>query len=919
MEALETEKQVRKIIRLRRDQGEAYSDIRGTNLLVFKENTGYNITEGKFTEIVNDEETLEEESRVYRIQAERMTCAEPDVRMPNAKIHEDRDDSAWTAYVDTLRDKKQFKPEAIANIKETALSILKRLDNNTSGNAVKGLVFGSVQSGKTANMAALMAMAADEGFNVFIVLSGMIDNLRQQTMERLINDLSGPSVIWQSFVPSKDLHKIHPQIFTQDRVKYLTVCLKHTTNIRKLLKNLTEEPLKCPRMKILVIDDEADQASVGTHKVREEKRKGINALIVNLVSERDHRGAEIKDHYGAMNYVSYTATPYANLLNEASIESLYPGNFISALIPSKEYFGPQQIFGTRTYKVDVDYPGLPIVNVSSSIDEIKILLENGETEEMPEELLECLCWFICSVSALRLRGYKKPISMLVNTSGHQGPHQHIGKFLADFIDNNRNPIIDRCKSVYDKQKKLLTKDILKERYPDYSGSFEKMYDYPNFDELLPGIRYLLSKKCEHIAWEDNSPTYSYGIHICIEDSSRNVCIESEVRVNPRLIYPSEKDPMPDPAPVFIAIGGNTLSRGLTIQGLVSTCFLRPVKQADTLMQMGRWFGYRPQYELFPRIWMSETSKRDFEFLAELDAEIMDEIEKSKKNNISPRECGICLLAVPGVNILRQLTNRSKQQSKIPARVDYTGRYKEFCRFENDEEKLRANLTIARKFLSTLATTTGVPEEYNIEWNAYRWRNVSFHTIYEGFLKDFTEGIDKYEDINLFKDWVLRTNKKTLGDWRVLLVGSESENKFTVNEKIKIGKVTRSKEKPSDISDDTVLSIKTLRDPADLNKAIFPEEYPENWRNEIRSKKNLTKDKRSDMLRELGLEKTPLMIIYCIDKNSQPRTGSENVALNAKEDVVAFLVDIPDVKFEGVNETMVKIDLKYMKEDEEDVS
>ena len=915
MEALETEKMARKIIKSRRDQGEGWGKIRLTNMMIFKELTGHNITEGRWVEIVNDEETLEEESKRYCIITERKTCAEPNIRMPNARIHDDREDSAWMAYADTLRDEKHFKPEAIANIKEAAFSILRRLDNNTKGNVVKGLVFGSVQSGKTANMAALMAMAADEGFNVFIVLSGMIDNLRQQTMERLVNDLSGQSVVWHPFVPGSKLHT-DPQMFIHKRVKYLTVCLKHPKNLKKLLKNLNEVPLKYSQMKILIIDDEADQASIGTHDIKESDRKGINSLIVNMVNERDGKGAKIAGHYGAMNYVSYTATPYANLLNEASRESLYPGNFILALTPSKEYFGPQQIFGTRTYKTDVEYPGLQIVNTSKDIDKKIRLLEKGETKEMPEELFDCLCWFICSVSALRLRNYDKPISMLVNTSGSQDSHANVGKFLADFIEGNRSQIIERCRPVYEKQKNQLTKSDLRERYPDYSGSFEKIYDYPEFDEILPGIKYLLDRKCEHIAWEDNSPVYYHWIHICIEDSSKNTCVDSETPVNPRLIYPSDKDSMPDPAPAFLAVGGNTLSRGLTIQGLVSTCFLRPIQQADTLMQMGRWFGYRPKYELFPRIWMSEGSKKDFEFLAELDVEISEEIESCKRNGVGPRDCGIRLLAVPGANILRRLTSNSKQQSKIQAQIDYADRYKEFCKFENDEAKLYKNMEITKNFLSELETITGCPAEYDEEWNVYRWKNVSFHTIYEKFLKDFTEGIDNHREIELFKDWVLNTNKKTLDDWRVLLVGSRSENEFVVNKKIKIGKTERSKEKLDNDPDNSLISIKTLRDRADLNKMVFPNELPVHWLERIKSGEKLKKDERQEMLRDVGLEKTPLMVIYCIDKNSRPHGKTENVPLNAKEDVIAFLVDIPDVRLDGVNETMVKIDLGGISDDED---
>lgn len=93
--------------------------------------------------------------------------------------------------------------------------------------------------------------------------------------------------------------------------------------------------------------------------------------------------------------------------------------------------------------------------------------------------------------------------------------------------------------------------------------------------------------------------------------------------------------MPCPAPAFIVIGGATLSRGLTIEGLISTFFLRSVGQADTLMQMGRWFGYRKKYELLPRLWITDKTRQQFAFLATLDQELRDEIQYMDLTGRSP--------------------------------------------------------------------------------------------------------------------------------------------------------------------------------------------------------------------------------------------------------------------------------------------
>jgi hypothetical protein len=123
-----------------------------------------------------------------------------------------------------------------------------------------------------------------------------------------------------------------------------------------------------------------------------------------------------------MNYIGYTATPYANVLNESGKNSLYPRNFITSLKVSKEYFGPQQIFGIE----GGDYDGLNIVRVIDSGDLLELHdLHDGETDLIPESLEDAICWFFCCVSTMRLWGYKKPISMLVHTSQKTAHHKTV--------------------------------------------------------------------------------------------------------------------------------------------------------------------------------------------------------------------------------------------------------------------------------------------------------------------------------------------------------------------------------------------------------------------------------------------------------------------------------------------------------------
>ena len=181
--------------------------------------------------------------------------------------------SAWQLYRKKLLS-DGFKKETVEQMERTTYRILKKLSIDTTQiDPVKGLVIGNVQSGKTANMAALMAMAADCGWNMFIILSGTIENLRQQTQNRLWNDLNCPGNLnWiglEHLSKKPALGKRAQDLYFEDSSKqrYFTVCLKNPGRLRGLIQWLQSDTNKQKQMKILVIDDEADQAGINTADV----------------------------------------------------------------------------------------------------------------------------------------------------------------------------------------------------------------------------------------------------------------------------------------------------------------------------------------------------------------------------------------------------------------------------------------------------------------------------------------------------------------------------------------------------------------------------------------------------------------------------------------------------------------------------
>ena len=285
--------------------------------------------------------------------------------------------SSWKIYENKLKAQK-WTDESINTIKESSKEVLSYLnDDRESYGTTKGLVLGNVQSGKTANMAGVISMAADQGYNFFIVLTGTIENLRKQTSDRLFNDLNGSGNLnWQTIEnPSLRASNAEKSISNfnlaeGDRHRYLSVCLKNKTRLTNLVQWLYSDANKARQLKVLVIDDEADQASVNTNNVAEnEEATAINRLIKKLVNN---------DSVKAMNYIAYTATPYANILNESSEESLYPKDFIVVLPQSPDYIGPTEMFGTSEPE---QYPKIDITREISSNDvEIIRKIQSGKME-----------------------------------------------------------------------------------------------------------------------------------------------------------------------------------------------------------------------------------------------------------------------------------------------------------------------------------------------------------------------------------------------------------------------------------------------------------------------------------------------------------------------------------------------------------
>ena len=653
-------------------------------------------------------------------------------------------------------------------------------------------------------------------------------------------------------------------------------------------------------MRVLIIDDEADQASINTKKLDSGEQTTINKLVNDIVN-----GPKGKQLCGAMNYICYTATPYANFLNDSSEDGLYPNNFITTLTPPKSYFGPQEIFG-----VDEDglSDGLSIIRNIDSDDESKINKILEETSlDIPNNLKSAICWFLCSVSAFRFKKIKKPFSMLVNISYKTDEHSRISNAINNWLSTTKiDAIINDCKKVWDKETNLFSYDTLKQEFPDYE-MIDNVEEYPNFNEIKPYLKKLIEQRINYILLnDDNSFEYSNGIHLCIDNYKNNKI--NEDNEYKRIIYPEKKQLDAMKAPAFIIIGGNTLSRGLTLEGLVSTYFFRKGRQADSLMQMGRWFGYRFGYELYPRIWMDEITYEQFTFLSKLDYDLRMNLEQYMIQGISPRQAGPLINNTPSVSWLR-ITARNKQQSVIEADYNFSGVQAQTISFDTNEDIMNNNIDLTKAFLKDIPCAP-IKSRSN---SSFVWKNVDYKMVYHFLTKfKFCHNNRVFNNIELLLEWLNKKDTTELSKWNVVLVGVESGNSWKLSNKVSINKVNRSKK--SNIKD--YINIGILRTYRDNFEDIAFNEL-KNKEKAIRAKIKNPDERHSESFFEfkksIGFDINPMLVIYIIDKNSKPLNvkNQKRLALNTSQDLVGLYLAIPgDKKYKDyVSKLTIKLDNK----------
>ena len=204
--------------------------------------------------------------------------------------------------------------------------------------------------------------------------------------------------------------------------------------------------------------------------------------------------------------------------------------------------------------------GFPIIRNIPGTEEGELKkLHKGESFRLPNSFQKSLAWFLCASAVQRIRGYKKPLSMLIHTAAVQNYHFAVYERVQYWLNHDEN-IMALCRQVYEEEIYSVTLDDLLLANPEYGFANQVATSYPSFDEIEGEIRELLNDVRNIELGDDKSLEYGNGVHLCVDNCRANK--EAEEGTYLRIVYPNDEqlDKLTK-APVFIVIGGNTLSRG----------------------------------------------------------------------------------------------------------------------------------------------------------------------------------------------------------------------------------------------------------------------------------------------------------------------------------------------------------------------
>jgi len=735
----------------------------------------------------------------------------------------------WARYAEYSEQK--LPPAAIDALDASTDEILKQLEDPKRGGSWdrRGMVVGHVQSGKTGNYTGLICKAADAGYKIIIVLAGLHNNLRSQTQIRLEEGFLGYNTTDSDMMPigvgriNRDARLQVNSVTTRndngdfkttmgqalavlpDGQPWLFVVKKNVTVLKQLnnwvSRFASEDTKTVTHLPLLVIDDECDHGSVDTNEQdfdensvpdKEHDPTKINGLIRQLLHSFSQKA-----------YVGYTATPFANIFIHKSGDvpeygpDLFPSAFVTSLGAPSNYIGPGKIFHSdeaNSYqalirRLDKNDPSCWLPSTHKNGDR-----PNGE---LPPSIKEAVWSFLyaCAVRKIRRQG-KEHSSMLIHVSRWTFTQNEVVTQVSKYV----NELKYRFKTGIDLEpiESLLKSDFETRFKPDMQA-ISRIGSEDNVDDS--------------VEWQE------------LRHELTSVLSDIEVReINGSAKDALDYDNHKATGLKVIAIGGDKLSRGLTLEGLCTSYFVRTTKMYDTLMQMGRWFGYRDGYLDVCRLYLDPELLKWYSHITKASEELRQDLDQMAATGGTPANFGLRVK----MHSTMAITSRAKSRHGLLLKVSFSGNLLQTTQFPIDGGVIDRNFNITEKFLESIGSSRDLNDQHykpgRENWSGRLWRDVTADSVVS-----FLVAYETHKDSIRVQSGILANFVRTMAvqgeltNWTVALIGigeSETKDSTTIagHRIVKIERTHKGEETPN------TFSIGTLTSPRDQAIDLTESQY-----------------------------------------------------------------------------------------------
>lgn len=606
----------------------------------------------------------------------------------------------------------------------------------------RGMVMGHVQSGKTTNYSALICKAADAGYRTIILLAGITNSLRAQTQERLDETFIGKKSVFHALaaeplpILTYAMKKRFPAYgtsrdkdFTRDpgggvvfslaahNEPIIFVCKKNKAPLSKLRDWLIEQGhgqiITSP---LLLIDDEADNASINTSK-DPKATTAINAVIREIMALFERR-----------SYVGYTATPFANIFidpdsnDEMLQDDLFPKHFIKTLDPPNTYVGASRVFAD-----DGDLREPMVELVKDYVPHLPLNHKADHPVTLPPSLLTAVRVFVLTHAIRILRGQgRQHCTMMINVSRFNAIQEKVQGEVYVYLQTLQNAAAN-----------AMGPDPLRDPViAEFRDDFER--EFGDGEETFDAVRTVLAEaaRVQPLTVNMKGGALDYRAHR-----------ENGLHV--------------------IAIGGLALSRGLTLEGLTVSYILRNTAASDTLMQMARWFGYRPGYEDVCRVYLPKLALDHYREINGAIEELRDEVRRMHDLGMTPEHFGLKVRESPTA-IRITAANKMRTATQMMIAQDYSVRHLEGYILPNSPTVNADNLKAVQTFVGGLGAPSEKTTDQAVIWEAASGRAVATLLKSFSFSPAHADLGPISGNVSLFMDYFSDRLRDEMAEWDVAI-------------------------------------------------------------------------------------------------------------------------------------------------------